>query len=58
MSQLLRFPGSVKRDPAIKLWMHEHSGVKLRPERDVDATALIELIETAYIDMKRRLKAD
>jgi hypothetical protein len=31
--------------------------VKLRPERDVDATALRELIETAYADMKERLKA-
>src|SRR6266545_2282627 len=29
--------------------------VKLRPERDVDATALMELIETAYSDMKDRL---
>jgi hypothetical protein len=26
MSQLLRFPSSVKRDPAIEVWMHEHSG--------------------------------
>jgi hypothetical protein len=26
MSQLLRFPGSVKRDPAIEAWMHEHAG--------------------------------
>ncbi len=25
MSQLLRFPTSVKRDPAIERWMHEHS---------------------------------
>jgi len=132
MSQLLRFPSSVKRDPAIEVWMHEHSGelgaiaqswfevmrdcgddvrellhdghptacvgdaafayvnafkahvnvgffrgaeiadpegllegtgkfmrhVKLRPERDVDATALMKLIETAYIDMKGRLKAE
>jgi hypothetical protein len=24
MSQLLRFPSSVKRDPAIEVWMHEH----------------------------------
>jgi hypothetical protein len=31
--------------------------VKLRPEHDVDATALIKLIETAYTDLKRRLKA-
>jgi hypothetical protein len=129
MSQLLRFPSSVKRDPAIEVWMHEHSGelgaigqrwfevmrdcgddvrellhdghptacagdaafayvnafkahanvgffrgaeladpggllegtgkfmrhVKLRPERDVDATTLMKLIETAYTDMKARL---
>ena len=26
MSQLLRFPGSVKRAPAIEIWMREHSG--------------------------------
>src|ERR1700741_618971 len=25
-SQVLRFSGSVKRDPAIETWMHEHSG--------------------------------
>jgi hypothetical protein len=31
--------------------------VKLRPENDVEATVLRKLIETAYIDMKRRLKA-
>jgi hypothetical protein len=126
MSRLLRFPGSVKRDPAIEVWMQEQSGelgalarrwfevmrecghdvrellhdghptacvgdaafgyvnaftahvnvgffrgadiadpdgllegtgkfmrhVKLRPERDVDGTALTKLIETAYIDIK------
>ena len=131
MSQLLRFSGSARRDPAIEAWMREHSGelgaiarrwfevmracggdvrellhdghptacigdaafgyvnafrahvnvgffrgaeiadaagllegtgkfmrhVKLAPERDVDAAALIRLIETAYADMKRRLKA-
>ena len=28
--------------------------VKLRPGRDVDATALLKLIETAYADMKER----
>jgi len=129
MSQLLRFPSSVARDPAIEVWMHEHpdalgaiaqrwfevmrdcgddvrellhdghptacvadaafayvnafkahvnvgffrgteiadpSGllegtgkfmrhVKLRPECDVDATALLTLIETAYTDIKGRL---
>ena len=26
MSPLLRFPGSVKRDPAIEIWMREHPG--------------------------------
>ena len=26
MSRFLRFPGSVKRDPAIEVWMREHSG--------------------------------
>ena len=129
MSQLFRFPSSVKRDPAIEVWMHRHSDelgeiaqrwfeamrgcgddvrellhdgaptacvgdaafayvnafkahvnvgffrgaeiadpegllegtgkfmrhVKLRPERDVDATTLGKLIEAAYIDMKARL---
>jgi hypothetical protein len=131
-NQLLRFPSSVKRDPAIEVWMKEHAGelgaiartwfevmrecgedvrellhdghptacvadaafgyvnaftahvnvgffrgaelpdrgrllegtgkymrhVKLRPERGVDAVALTKLIDTAYADMKRRLKAD
>jgi len=32
--------------------------VKLWPERDVDATTLMKLIETAYTDMKARLKAE
>ena len=32
--------------------------VKLRPECNVDATALKKLIETAYTDMKKRLKAE
>jgi hypothetical protein len=26
MSRLLRFPGSVRRDPAIAAWMHHHPG--------------------------------
>jgi hypothetical protein len=25
MSQLLRFPSSVRRDPAVEAWMHQHS---------------------------------
>jgi len=128
----MRFPGSVKRDPAIEDWMLEHPGelgtiaqrwfeamracggdvrellhdghptvcvgdaafayvnafkahvnvgffrgaeiadpehllegtgkfmrhVKLKPEGDVDTAALSRLIETAYTDMKRRLKAE
>jgi hypothetical protein len=32
--------------------------VKLRPGRAVDATALTNLIEIAYTDMKRRLEAE
>ena len=31
--------------------------VKLRPDRDVDASALLKLIATAYTDMKKRSKA-
>jgi hypothetical protein len=131
MDQLLRFPGSVKRHPAIEVWLYKQSGelgaiarrwfevirdcgddvrellhdghptacvgdaafayvnaftahvnvgffrgaeiddpkrllegtgkfmrhVKLSPERNVDAGALMKLIETAYSDMKGRLKA-
>jgi hypothetical protein len=30
--------------------------VKLRPGQDVDAVSLTRLIETAYADMKERLK--
>ena len=132
MSQLKRFPTSVERDPAIDVWMREHSDqlgaiaqrwfevmrscgddvrellhdghptacvgdaafayvnafkahvnvgffrateiadpkgllegtgkfmrhVKLSPERVVNAAALTNLIETAYRDMKARLKAE
>ena len=32
--------------------------VKLRPEDDIDATALVELVETAYNDMKGRLEME
>jgi hypothetical protein len=32
--------------------------VKLRPDADIDAMALIGLIESAYSDMKRRLEVD
>ena len=130
MHQLLRFPGAVKRDPAVDTWMHQHRGelgiiarhwfevirncgddvlellhdgcptacigdagfayvnaftahvnvgffrgaeladpsglligdgkfmrhVKLRPDREVDTTALVTLINAAYTDMKNRLK--
>ena len=132
MSRLLRFPSSVKTDPAIEIWMDAHSGelraiaqrwfevmrdcgddvrellhdghptacvgdaafayvnaftahvnvgffrgaeiadpdgllegtgkfmrhVKLRPERDVDATALTKLIEAAYARVKECLKTN
>ena len=132
MSRLLRFPSAVKEDPAIEIWMHEHSGelgtiaqrwftamrdcgddvrellhdghptacvgdaafayvnafkahvnvgffrgaeiadpegllegtgrfmrhVKLRPDRDVDAAALMKLIEAAYARVKECLRAE
>jgi len=32
--------------------------VKLRPGGDCDATALMKLVETAYVDMKRRALAE
>jgi hypothetical protein len=32
--------------------------VKLRPDRDFNATALTQLIQTAYIDMKERVQAE
>src|SRR6476469_3403324 len=132
MSQLMRFPSALKRDPAVDGWMREHADplgaiarrwfevmrgcgddvrellhdghptacvddaafgyvnaftahvnvgffrgaelvdatgllegtgkfmrhVKLSPEREVDAAALIKLIETAYADMKRRVNRE
>lgn len=132
MNRLMRFPSSVKRDPAIERWMNKHSGdlgtiaqtwfevmrncgddvrellhdghptacvgdaafayanafaahvnvgffrgaeladpsgllegtgrfmrhVKLRPDRPLDAKALKELIYAAYMDMKKRIKAE
>jgi hypothetical protein len=132
MSQLFRFPNAIKRDPAIEVWMKEHSGelgviaqrwfevirgcgddvrellhdghptacvgdaafgyvnaftahvnvgffqgaeiadpegllegtgkrmrhVKVRPEHDINAEALVKLIKTAYLDMKARREAD
>jgi len=132
VTQLLRFPGSVRRDRAIERWMQDHAGelgaiagrwfevmrdcgddvrellhdghptacigdaafayvnafrhhvnvgffrgaeiadpdhllegtgkfmrhVKLKPQSNVDAASLMKLIETAYKDMKERLKTD
>jgi hypothetical protein len=54
------FRGAELADPAGLL---EGTGkymrhVKLRPDRDVDATALVKLIESAYAHMKRRLRAE
>ena len=54
------FRGAELADPAQLL---EGTGkymrhVKLRPEGDVDSTALMELIHTAYTDMNGRLEAD
>ncbi len=53
------FHGAELADPAQLL---EGTGkymrhVKLRPEGDVDTTALVRLIEAAYSDIKRRLDA-
>jgi len=52
------FRGAGLRDPKGLL---EGTGkfmrhVKLRPGGEVDATALVTLVNTAYADMKRRLK--
>src|SRR4030095_13669539 len=132
MNQLLRFSGSVKRDPAVETWMKAHPGelgmiaqhwfevmlkcgedvrellhdghptaciadaafgyvnafkahvnvgffrgaeiadpegllegtgkfmrhVKLRPDSELNATALMKLIDTAYTDMKQRVQAE
>ena len=54
------FRGAELADPAGLL---EGTGktmrhVKVRPNREIDATALLGLIDTAYIDMKRRLEAE
>lgn len=53
------FLGAELADPARLL---EGTGkfmrhVKLRPAGDVDATALLSLIEIAYLDMKRRVES-
>lgn len=54
------FRGAELADPA---GMLEGTGkfmrhVKLRPRTDIDAEALVELVKTAYSDIKRRLKAE
>lgn len=54
------FRGAEIPDPAALL---EGTGkymrhVKLRPGSDVDATALVKLVDAAYTDMKRRLEAE
>ncbi len=54
------FRGAELADPAQLL---EGTGkymrhVKLRPESDVDAEALIDLVDAAYVDMKRRVEAE
>jgi len=53
------FRGAELSDPSGLL---ERSGkfmrhVKLGPEREVDAAALMKLVEAAYTDMKRRVEA-
>jgi hypothetical protein len=54
------FRGADLADPARML---EGTGkymrhVKLRPGSDVDTTALVDLVDAAYRDMKRRLEAE
>jgi len=54
------FRGAELADPAQLLegtGMHMRH-VKLRPESDIDATALAELVDAAYTDMKGRLEAE
>jgi hypothetical protein len=50
MSQLLRFPGSVKRDPAIEAWMQERSS-----ELGVIAQRWLELMRGCGEDVRELL---
>ncbi|HEY0477761.1 MAG TPA: DUF1801 domain-containing protein [Kofleriaceae bacterium] len=52
------FFGALLKDPAGLLEGTGKRGrhVKLRPGREVDATALAELIDTAYVDIRTRLR--
>jgi hypothetical protein len=52
------FFGALLRDPAGLLEGTGKRGrhVKLRPGREVDPTALAQLIETAYLDIRARLR--
>jgi hypothetical protein len=52
------FFGALLNDPAGLLEGTGKRGrhVKLRPGREVDSTALAQLIDTAYVDIKARLR--
>jgi hypothetical protein len=50
VSQLFRFPSAVKRDPAIEVWMHEHSG-----ELGVIAQDWFELMRACGDDVRELL---
>ena len=50
MTQLLRFPGSVARDPAIDAWMKDHDG-----ELGVIAKRWFEVMRTCGADVRERL---
>ncbi len=54
------FRGAELADPAVLLQgTGKHMRhVKLRPDGETDATALMKLIQSAYTDMKRRLEAE
>jgi len=50
MSQLFRFPDAVKRDPAIEIWMQEHSG-----ELGLIARQWFEVMRTCGNDVRELL---
>ena len=56
----LRFTNvtTMKNESSVSIFSGKYMRhVKLRPESDVDATALIKLVDAAYTDMKKCLEA-
>ena len=63
MSQLFLFSSSVTRDPAIEVWLQARPAagklmrhVKVCADAVLDDAALQKLIQTAYADMRRRVR--